>query len=91
MESVVEALAVEAGVAVVMVVAEAAAVEVVEEEAAAAATFLLRRVRLPRFQQTPIPVPAVGYSVAVFFRGVIRVSVACINCGQELLSLQKTV
>ena len=40
MESVVEALAVEAGVAVVMVVAEAAAVEVVEEEAAAAATSL---------------------------------------------------
>ena len=36
----VEALAVEAGVAVVMVVAEAAAVEVVEEEAAAAATSL---------------------------------------------------
>ena len=47
--------------------------------------------RLPRFQQTPIPVPAVGYSVAGFFRGVIRVSVACMNCGQELLSLQKTV
>ena len=33
-----EVLAVEAGVAVVMVVAEAAVVEVVEEEAAAAAT-----------------------------------------------------
>ena len=40
MESVVEALAVEAGVVVVMVVAEAAAVEVVEEEAAAAVTSL---------------------------------------------------